>query len=272
MDKKNNPLSQPDPHREEKLKAFDRLLTIMDELRENCPWDQKQTIQSLRYLTIEETYELSDSIIENNFSEIKKELGDVLLHILFYSRIASETNQFDIADVINQQCEKLITRHPHVYGDAKAKDEEEVRKNWEKIKLQEGNKSTLSGVPKSLPALVKSMRIQEKVRGAGFDWDNKQQVWAKVEEELQELKEEFVNPEKIDEQKAESELGDLLFSIINFARFLKINPEDALEKTNKKFIQRFQCMEKLIQEDKKILNEMTLAEMDQYWEKAKKIL
>lgn len=272
MAKKNQPLTSPDPRREEKLKAFDRLLTIMDELRENCPWDKKQTMQSLRYLTIEELYELSDAILSNNLTEVKKELGDVLLHLIFYARIASETNTFDIADVIHQLCDKLISRHPHIYSDVQADDEEQVRKNWEKLKLKEGNKSTLSGVPQSLPALVKAMRIQEKARGAGFDWDNKQQVWEKVEEELQELKNEFVKPEEVDSKKAESELGDLLFSIINFARFLKINPEDALEHTNKKFIQRFQCMEELILKDGKVLDGMTLQEMDQYWDKAKAIL
>jgi MazG family protein len=261
--------------REVQLKAFDRLLTIMDELREQCPWDKKQTIQSLRYLTIEEMFELSDSIMENNMKEIKKELGDVLLHIVFYARIGSESGDFDIADVMNSLCEKLITRHPHIYSDVKAEDEEAVKKNWEQIKMKEkdGNKSVLAGVPKSLPAMVKAMRIQEKARAVGFDWDDKSQVWKKVEEEMQEFKAEFNidDEEKIDKEKAEGEFGDLLFSLINYARFIEINPEDALERTNKKFTKRFNYLEEQSKKDGKQLGQMTLDEMDVYWERAKKI-
>jgi tetrapyrrole methylase family protein/MazG family protein len=261
--------------RELQLKEFDRLLTIMDELREQCPWDKKQTIQSLRYLTIEETFELSDSIMENNMKEIKKELGDVLLHIIFYARIGSETGDFDIADVIGSLCEKLITRHPHIYGDVVAEDEEAVKKNWEQLKRKEkdGNKTVLSGVPKSLPAMVKAMRIQEKARAVGFDWEDKSQVWMKVEEEMQEFKAEFnvENEEKIDKEKAENEFGDLLFSLINYARFIGINPEDALERTNKKFIKRFNYLEEQSKKDGKEMGKMTLPEMDVYWERAKKL-
>ena len=261
--------------REDKLKAFDRLLTIMDELREQCPWDKKQTIESLRYLTIEETYELSDAIVEKNTNEIRKELGDLMLHIVFYARIASETGDFDIADVLNGLCEKLIVRHPHIYGNVKADNDEEVKKNWEQLKLKEkgGNKTVLGGVPKSLPALVKAMRVQEKVRSAGFDWEKKEQVWEKVEEEMEEFKNEF-NIEgntTIDKNKAEGEFGDLLFSLINYARFIDINPEDALEKTNKKFIKRFNYLEEQSKKDGKELHKMTLAEMDAYWNKAKKL-
>ena len=252
---------------EKKLIAFARLLTIMDELREQCPWDKKQTLDSLRYLTIEEMYELSDAILEKDMDEIKKELGDVLLHIVFYSRIASETNDFDIADVINDICEKLIHRHPHIYGDVKVTDEKEVKKNWEKLKLKEGRKSVLEGVPKSLPAIVKAFRIQEKVRGIGFDWDNKTQVWDKVLEEIEELK---VEVKKGDKDRIESEFGDVLFALTNYARFVDVNPEDALERTNKRFIKRFQIMENEIKEEGKDLADMTLAEMDVYWEKAKK--
>ncbi|MFN3403926.1 MAG: nucleoside triphosphate pyrophosphohydrolase [Cytophagaceae bacterium] len=258
----------------QKLDAFARLLKIMDELREQCPWDKKQTIESLRYLTIEETYELSDAIISGNMEEIKKELGDIFLHIVFYARIASETKSFDIADVINSLCEKLITRHPHIYGDVKAETEEEVKKNWEQIKMKEKGKSEsiLSGVPKTLPALVKAMRIQEKARGAGFDWDDKTQVWKKVEEEMREFKEEFNvdTGKEINLEKAENEFGDLLFSLINYARFININAEDALERTNKKFIKRFTYLEEQSKKDGKKLNEMTLEEMDKYWEEAKK--
>jgi len=217
----------------------------MDELREQCPWDQKQTLDSLRYLTIEEMYELSDAILEKDMDEIKKELGDVLLHIVFYSRIASETNDFDIADVINDICEKLIHRHPHIYGDVKVTDEKEVKKNWEKLKLKEGRKSVLEGVPKSLPAIVKAFRIQEKVRGIGFDWDNKTQVWDKVLEEIEELK---VEVKKGDKDRIESEFGDVLFALTNYARFVDVNPEDALERTNKRFIKRFQIMENEIKD------------------------
>jgi XTP/dITP diphosphohydrolase len=253
---------------DEKLKAFARLLTIMDELREQCPWDKKPTMQSLRHLTIEETYELADAILDNNLPEIKKELGDVLLHIVFYARIASETNDFNIADVINSLCEKLISRHPHIYGDVKVQDENEVKENWEKLKLKEGNKSVLGGVPASLPSLVKASRIQEKARAVGFDWDNQEQVWGKVQEELQEFKVEV--DQKSD--KIEEEFGDLLFSMINYARFIGVNPEDALERTNKKFIKRFQYLETESQKDGKKMGEMSLAEMDEYWNRAKQIV
>ena len=253
---------------ENKTKSFARLLTIMDELREQCPWDQKQTLDSLRYLTIEEMYELSDAILEKDMDEIKKELGDVLLHIVFYSRIASETNDFDIADVINDICEKLIHRHPHIYGDVKVADEKEVKKNWEKLKLKEGRKSVLEGVPKSLPAIVKAFRIQEKVRGIGFDWDNKTQVWEKVLEEIEELKVEI---EKGDNDRIESEFGDVLFALTNYARFINVNPEDALERTNKRFIKRFQIMERLIEKENLTLDQMNLEQMDVYWTQAKKI-
>ena len=272
MEKNFNDLSES---RQQQLMAFDRLLTIMDELREQCPWDRKQTLESLRHLTIEETYELSDAILENDLPEIKKELGDVLLHIIFYAKIASENSEagksFDIADVLTGICEKLIYRHPHIYGDAKADTEEQVKQNWEKLKLKEGNKSVLSGVPASLPALVKAMRIQEKARGAGFDWDEKQQVWAKVEEELQEFKENFniETQDVIDQKEAEGEFGDLLFSLVNYSRFVDINPETALERTNKKFIRRFQYMEEASKSDGKSLTEMTLSEMDEYWNQAK---
>ena len=267
------PLSAPDPNREAKLKAFDRLLTIMDELRENCPWDKKQTLESLRHLTIEETYELSDSIIEGNLQEIKKELGDLMLHNVFYARIASEQKSFDIADVLNSICNKLIERHPHVYGDVIAEDEEAVKANWEKIKLKSGNKSVLGGVPKGLPALVKAIRIQDKARGIGFDWERKEQVWEKVEEEMQEFKNEF-NVEKdeaIHHDRALNEFGDLLFSLVNYARFINIDPEEALERTNIKFIKRFQFLESESLTDGKKMGEMTLAEMDEYWERAKSL-
>lgn len=264
-------LSTPDFNRDAKLKAFDRLLTIMDELRENCPWDKKQTMESLRHLTIEEMYELSDSILEGNLTEIKKELGDLMLHLVFYSRIASETKAFDVADVLHSICDKLVERHPHVYGDVVANDEEAVKANWEKIKLKTGNKSVLEGVPKALPALVKAMRIQDKARGVGFDWEKKQQVWEKVEEEMQEFKKEFnaESNEAIDQQKAMAEFGDLLFSLVNYARFIQIDPEEALERTNKKFIKRFQFLETESTKAGKNLGEMTLSEMDIYWEKAK---
>ncbi len=250
------------------LKAFDRLLTIMDELREQCPWDKKQTMQSLRHLTIEETYELGDAILEDDLVEVKKELGDVLLHIVFYSKIGSETNDFDIADVCNSICEKLINRHPHIYGDITVKDEEEVKRNWENIKLKEGKKSVLEGVPKGLPALVKANRVQDKVAGVGFDWEKPEQVFEKVQEELSELQEEVKsgNPDKM-----EAEFGDVLFSMINYARFLNINPENALERTNKKFIGRFQYLESKAKEAGKSLKDMTLGEMDVYWEEAKGI-
>jgi MazG family protein len=261
--------------REDQIKAFERVLDIMDELREKCPWDKKQTIDSLRYLTIEETFELSDAIVEKDMNEIKKELGDIFLHMVFYAKIASETNDFDIADVLNSLCEKLITRHPHIYGDVKVENEEDVKKNWEQIKLKEkdGNKTTLGGVPKSLPAMVKAMRIQEKARGVGFDWEEKEQVWGKVEEEMNEFKNEFNVAENkiINKEKAEGEFGDLLFSLVNYARFIEINPEDALERTNKKFIKRFNYLEAQSKKDGKSLSEMTLAEMDKYWEEAKKL-
>jgi len=253
------------------LTAFDRLLTIMNDLRENCPWDKKQTLESLRHLTIEETYELSDAILGNDMNEIKKELGDVMLHLVFYARIASETNAFTITDVLNGICDKLINRHPHIYADTDVNDEEDVKRNWEQIKLKEGNKSVLGGVPASLPALVKASRIQEKARGIGFDWENKGQVWEKVEEEMQEFRQEY-NAEDdtvIDQERAEGEFGDLLFSLINYARFININPENALEKTNRKFIKRFQHLENRARENGKQLQDMTLAEMDVYWNEAK---
>lgn len=254
--------------REIQLQAFGRLLDIMDDLRAKCPWDRKQTMQTLRHLTIEETYELGDAILDNDLQEIKKELGDVLLHIVFYSKIGSETNTFDIADVCNEICEKLIHRHPHIYGDVVVEDEEEVKRNWEKLKLKEGKKSVLEGVPKSLPALVKASRIQDKVKGVGFDWEEPEQVWEKVQEELQEFRDEI---EAGDQEKMEAEFGDVLFSMINYARFLKINPEDALERTNKKFIKRFQYLESKAEELGKSLSDMSLAEMDVFWNEAKKM-
>lgn len=261
------------PQRMEKLMAFDRLLTIMDELREQCPWDKKQTMDTLRHLTIEETYELSDAILEKDLPEIKKELGDIMLHLVFYSKIASETGDFDVADVLHAICDKLVSRHPHIYGNVIAETEEEVKRNWEQLKLKEGNKSVLGGVPQSLPALVKAMRIQEKARGVGFDWEEKSQVWAKVEEEMGEFKEMFdvENDIAIDKEKAEAEFGDLLFSLVNYARFIDLNPETALERTNKKFIKRFQYLEQKAKEANKNLKDMTLAEMDIFWEEAKKL-
>ena len=263
----NMPLSKPDPNRKEKLVAFDRLLTIMDELREHCPWDKKQTMESLRHLTIEETYELGEAILENDLEEVKKELGDLMLHLVFYSRIGSETNAFDVADVLNQVCDKLIRRHPHIYGDVDAKDEKAVKENWEKIKMKEkGNTSVLGGVPKSLPAVVKAMRIQEKARGTGFDWDDGEQVWEKVQEEIEEFRSEE------DSEKQKDEFGDLLFSLINYSRFININAEEALERTNSKFIKRFTYMEEAIKKEGKELSQLTLEEMDIYWEKAKKKL
>jgi len=254
--------------RESQLQAFGRLLDIMDDLREKCPWDKKQTLQTLRHLTIEETYELGDAILDNNLSEVKKELGDLLLHIVFYAKIGSETNDFDITDVCNEICEKLIHRHPHIYSDTVVKDEEEVKQNWEKLKLKEGKKSVLEGVPKSLPALVKASRIQDKAKGVGFDWEESHQVWDKVQEELQELQEEVAAG---NQDKMENEFGDVLFSMINYARFLNINPEDALERTNKKFIKRFQYLESKAGELGKPLSDMTLAEMDVFWNEAKKL-
>ena len=253
--------------RQDQLKAFDRLLTIMDELRVQCPWDKKQTLQSLRHLTIEETYELGDAILDNDLPEIKKELGDLLLHIVFYAKIGSETNDFDIADVANSICDKLIKRHPHIYEDVKVTSEEEVKRNWERIKLKEGKKSVLEGVPKSLPAMVKANRIQDKVAGVGFDWEHSHQVWDKVEEELQEFQEEV---KAGDQNNIESEFGDVLFSMINYARLLGINPENALERTNKKFVERFIYLERKAKEHNQKLEDLTLKQMDQYWEEAKK--
>ncbi|WPP48147.1 nucleoside triphosphate pyrophosphohydrolase [Catalinimonas niigatensis] len=253
------------------LEAFDRLLTIMEELRAQCPWDRKQTMESLRHLTIEETYELSDAILEGDMKEIQKELGDLALHIVFYSKIASEQQVFDISEVLNGICEKLIVRHPHIYGDVKAEDAATVERNWEQIKLKEkGNskKTVLGGVPKSLPALIKAMRIQEKARGIGFDWEHKHQVWDKVEEEMEEFKEE----EKMgDQEKMQDEYGDLLFSLVNYARFTGINPEEALERTNKKFIRRFNYLEEKVKSEGKNWDNMSLEEMDVYWNEAKKM-
>ena len=251
---------------DKRLEAFQRLLNIMDDLRAQCPWDKKQTMQSLRHLTIEETYELGDAILDNDLQEVKKELGDLLLHIVFYAKIGSETGDFDSADVANGVCEKLIIRHPHIYGDVKVDDEEDVKRNWEKIKLKEGNKSVLGGVPKSLPALVKASRIQDKAAGVGFDWDNIDDVFAKVKEEIEELHAE-VKAQK--HTAIEAEFGDVLFSLINYARFLKVNPEDALERTNKKFIARFQYLERKAADSGKSLRDMTLAEMETYWQEAK---
>ncbi|MCW3102936.1 MAG: mazG [Bacteroidetes bacterium] len=254
---------------DEKLKAFERLLIIMDELREQCPWDKKQTFESLRHLTIEETYELADAILDKDMNGIKKELGDVLLHIVFYARMGSETNTFNIADVINSLCDKLIHRHPHIYGDVKVDNEEQVKENWEKLKLKEGTKSVLAGVPVSLPSLVKASRIQEKARAVGFDWEKPEQVWEKVQEELDEFKHEVDTNSS--HEKMEAEFGDVLFSLINYGRFKGINPEDALERTNKKFIKRFQYLEAEALKAGKELSDMTLAEMDVYWNKAKEL-
>lgn len=249
------------------LKAFDRLLTIMDELREQCPWDKKQTMQTLRHLTIEETYELGDAILDNDLNEVKMELGDVLLHIVFYAKIGSETGDFDIADVANAISDKLVSRHPHIYGDVKVTDAEEVKRNWDQLKLKEGKRSVLEGVPKSLPAMVKANRIQDKVAGVGFDWERPEQVFEKVKEELGELQDEVATGK---EERIESEFGDVLFSMINYARFLGVNPENALERTNKKFINRFQFLERKASKLKKSLKEMTLEEMDVYWNEAKR--
>ena len=244
------------------------MLDIMDDLREKCPWDKKQTLESLRHLTIEETYELGDAILDHDLDEVKKELGDLLLHIVFYAKIGSESGSFDIADVANGICDKLIHRHPHIYGDVTVKDEEEVKQNWERLKLKEGKKSVLEGVPKSLPALVKASRIQDKARGVGFDWEEPHQVWDKLQEELGELQQEV---ESGDPSKIEAEFGDVLFSMINYARFLDVNPEDALERTNKKFITRFTYLESKAAQMGKSLQDMTLAEMDVFWEEAKKL-
>jgi XTP/dITP diphosphohydrolase len=249
-----------------KAKAFIRLVEIMDRLREECPWDKKQTIDSLRYLTIEEMYELSDAILDKNMDEIKKELGDLMLHIVFYSRIASEKKHFDITDVLNSISDKLIHRHPHIYGDVVANDVKQVKENWEKLKLKEGKNSVLEGVPKSLPAIVKAYRIQEKVRGIGFDWENKNQVWDKVQEEIK----EFQNEEKRNNaEKMEEEFGDVLFSLVNYSRFVNINPEDALEKTNKKFIRRFKYMEQKIIEEGLDLSKLSFEQMNTFWDTAK---
>lgn len=253
-------------NKEQSLEQIARLMSIMDDLREKCPWDRKQTLESLRHLTIEEVYELGDAILEDDLQEIKKELGDILLHIVFYAKIGQEKNAFSLGDVAQSISEKLIIRHPHVYGDVKVANEEDVKANWEKIKLKEGNKSVLGGVPKSLPALVKAIRIQDKARGVGFDWDNKDQVWEKVQEELQEL---HVEVEQNNTEKIKEEFGDLLFSMVNYARFLDIDPEEALERTNKKFIKRFQYLETESAKDGKLMGSMTLEEMDVYWNKAK---
>ena len=253
---------------DKRLQAFQRLLDIMDDLREKCPWDQKQTLESLRHLTIEETYELADAITDNDLNSLKGEIGDLFLHMVFYCKIGDEKGAFDVTSVLNGICDKLISRHPHIYGDVKADSEEEVKANWEKLKLKEGKKSVLDGVPKSLPSMVKAARIQEKVKGIGFEWDNPEDVWDKVKEEL----EEFHQESKLNSTEMEEEFGDVLFSLINYARFKNINPENALSKTNKKFIDRFQLMEQLIQEEKQEIESMSLAEMDVYWEKAKAIL
>jgi MazG family protein len=263
-----------DLKRKEKLAAFDRLLTIMDELRLNCPWDKKQTLESIRHLTIEETYELSEAILENNLEDIKKEIGDLMLHLVFYSKIADEQGAFDIGDALTSISEKLIHRHPHIYSDVEANDEEAVKANWEKIKLKEkGNTSVLGGVPKGLPSMVKAIRIQDKARGVGFDWEKKEQVWEKVEEEMQEFKNEFniEDSNQIDKEKASGEFGDLLFSLINYSRFIDIDPEEALERTNIKFIKRFQYLESEAKKDGRNIADMSLAEMDKYWERAKKL-
>ena len=252
--------------RKEQLKAFNRLLDIIDDLREKCPWDKKQTLQSLRHLTIEETYELADAILDNDLPEIKKELGDVLLHIVFYAKIGSEKKAFDIADVANSISDKLIDRHPHIYGDVQVENEADVKRNWENLKLKEGKTSVLEGVPKSLPAVVKASRIQEKVAGVGFDWEKPAQVWEKVQEELAELNEEIKAGHS---ENTEKEFGDVLFSMINYARFIDVNPENALEKTNKKFIKRFQYLEKAAKKQNKQLSDMSLTEMDVFWEESK---
>lgn len=251
----------------ETSRSFEKLLEIMDTLRENCPWDKKQSLESLRYLTIEEMYELSDAILENNLEEIKKELGDLMLHIVFYAKIGKEKSAFDMKSILDGICEKLINRHPHIYGDVKVNNAEEVKNNWEKIKLKEGRKSVLEGVPNALPAMVKAYRIQEKVKGVGFDWEEPHQVWDKVLEEINELKDEIKNHSS--KELIEKEFGDVLFALINYSRFLDINPEDALERTNKKFIRRFKYLEQKADEIGKTLHDMSLAEMDVYWEEAK---
>jgi XTP/dITP diphosphohydrolase len=256
-----------------RLIAFERLLNIMDDLRAKCPWDQKQTFESLRHLTIEETYELSDAILKGDKNEIKKEIGDVLLHLVFYSKLGSETKDFDITDVINSLCEKMIFRHPHIYGDVKVENSEEVIQNWEKLKQKEGNKGALSGVPNSMPSLLKALRIQDKARAIGFDWEDPNQVWEKVQEELGELQVEVTSRASVNEnaEKIENEFGDVFFALINYARFLNVNPEDALEKTNKKFISRFNYMEQKILAQGKALADCSLTEMDVFWNEAKKL-
>ncbi len=253
---------------DERLLAFKRLLDIMDDLREKCPWDKKQTLESLRHLTIEETYELADAILDNDLAELKGEIGDLFLHMVFYCKIGSEQGAFDVTSVLNQICDKLVHRHPHIYGDVEATTEEEVKSNWEKLKLKEGKKSVLEGVPKSLPAMVKAARIQEKVKGVGFDWDNEDQVWEKVQEELHEFKVEVDRGS----DRMEEEFGDLLFSLINYSRFIEVNPENALERTNKKFISRFQLMEQLLNAESKVMGELSLNQLDVYWNKSKEML
>ncbi len=255
---------------DERLVAFERLLNIMDDLREKCPWDQKQTLESLRHLTIEETYELADAITNNDLQELKGEIGDLFLHMVFYCKIGSEQNAFDVTDVLNGICDKLIHRHPHIYSDVEVSGEEEVKSNWERLKLKEGKKTVLGGVPTSLPALVKAYRIQEKAKGIGFEWEKRADVWKKVEEELKELNDE-VEAENLSKEKIEDEFGDVLFSLINYARFIKINPEDALSRSNQKFIDRFTLMESLLSEEGHPIGETDLETMDQYWEKAKLI-
>ena len=249
---------------DKRLKAFERLLTIMDELREQCPWDRKQTNESLRHLTIEETYELSDALMKGDNEEIKKELGDLFLHLVFYSKIGDEKGAFNVTDVLNSVCEKLISRHPHIYGDVHVKDEEDVKKNWEQLKLKEGNKSVLAGVPNSMPSMIKASRMQDKAAQIGFDWPNKNQVWDKVEEELNEFKD-------AEGSQKEEEFGDLIFSLINYARWLKINPDDALEATNRKFKYRFESIEKYALNNNIKMEDMTLSEMDEIWDQAKKM-
>ena len=251
-----------------RLVAFERLLTIMDELREKCPWDKKQTLETLRHLTIEETYELTDAILDNDLAALKGEIGDLFLHLVFYCKIGEEKGEFDVTSVLNGICDKLIHRHPHIYSDVHVENEEDVKRNWEELKLKEGKTSVLEGVPSSLPSMVKAARIQEKVKGIGFDWSEKSDVWAKVKEEIDELQVEVEN----NSENIEEEFGDVLFSLINYARFIHINPDDALSKTNTKFINRFKLMEILIKEDNLEINKLNLDEMDVYWEKAKKIL
>lgn len=254
---------------DQRLTAFERLLDIMDDLREKCPWDKKQTLESLRHLTIEETYELADAILDNDHAALEGEIGDLFLHLVFYCKIGEEQGQFDVTSVLNAICDKLIQRHPHIYGDVEVTSEEEVKANWEKLKLKEGKKSVLEGVPNSLPALVKASRIQEKAKGIGFEWENKEDVWEKVEEEMKELKETLLSNESA--ERKEEEFGDVLFSLINMARFIDVNPENALSRTNKKFIDRFMKMEELMRESGIPINEASLEVMDKYWDQAKKM-